>query len=181
MKYIREYNHFKNKSIAVYHGLGGSPSEDRIEYLESIGFNNILYPHIDFENEWNLDKGKSLFYNQLDKIKNVDIILGFSLGGYLAFNLAGHLSKNLIMVNPAIDREKTKLDIKKFDILEKFDFSKIEIFFGENDTLVPRELAIKYLEKSNIDSTQYIIDGMEHRTPIDNFIEICNLSNIINL
>jgi len=34
---------FKNfKSIAIYHGLGGAPANDRIELLNSMGF-NIIY------------------------------------------------------------------------------------------------------------------------------------------
>lgn len=82
---------FNDKSIAIYHGLGGSPIDDRVEYLKNIGYNNILYPHIDYENEWSKDRCRSLFYDQIDKIKDVDVIIGNSLGGYLAFELAGSI------------------------------------------------------------------------------------------
>ena len=113
---IRKFEAFNRKSIAVYHGYGGEPSSDRIRFLESVGFSTIHYPYIDFDEEWELDKCKSIFERELKSLKKIDILIGVSLGGYLAFELAGNLSKDLVLINPALDRKKTKLDIKFFDI-----------------------------------------------------------------
>ena len=35
---------FNSKSVIIYHGLGGSPSQDRIDCLESLGY-DVIYPH----------------------------------------------------------------------------------------------------------------------------------------
>lgn len=177
---IKKFENFnKGKSIAVFHGLGGDISPDRIALLKSEGYDVILYDHIDFEMEWDKDKCKSLFQNQLSKVKDIDLIMGFSLGGYLAFELAGYLSKNLILVNPALDRDKTRLNIKYFDIIHKRNFKKIEVFLGENDTLIDKSITIDYLNINNIDFTYKIIGGMEHRTPIEYFTQIINKSKLI--
>lgn len=170
---------FNEKIISLYHGYGGSPSYDRVECLEEIGFTNIISDYIDYDYEWEIDECKSLFQRELIRSKNSDVIVGFSLGGYLAFELAGVLSKDLILVNPAIDRSITRLDIKSFDIEAKSNFKKVEVFFGENDTLIDKNVTIRYLHRKRINFNYYIIDGMAHRTPIEDFVEIINTSNLL--
>jgi len=174
---------FKNfgKSIAVYHGLGSGPDPGRIEYLRSIGYVNIHYPRIDFEGEWYKDGCKSMFIRELRSIKEkeIDLLLGFSIGGYLAFELAGKSSIDLVLVNPAIDRSKTRLDIKYFNIPNGRNFGKIETFLGSKDDLIDRNIPINFLRKNNIKSDIHIIDGMEHGTPPEYFVEIVNKSKLI--
>jgi hypothetical protein len=169
----------KGKSIAVYHGLGGQPAPDRIEYLKSIGFTEVYYPYIDFEEEWLKDKCKSIFQRELRNLRGIDLIMGFSLGGYLAFELGGQLSTNLILINPALDRGRTKLDIKSFDIDSKRNFGKIEVFLGSDDTLIDKNTTLDFLKKERINSEITIIEGMEHRTPMNYFREIINKSKLI--
>lgn len=167
------------KSIAVYHGLGGEPNPERIAYLESIGYKEVYYPHIDFDLEWEKDKCKSLFERELNLLRGIDVIIGVSLGGYLAFELAGHLSTPLVLINPSLDRTKTRLDIKFFDIQTKRNFGKIETFLGSEDVLIDKDITINYLKNNKIKSDIKIVNGMEHRTPIEYFIEIVEESNII--
>ena len=173
------YEMESGKSIAVYHGLNGEPNPERIAYLKSVGYNEIYYPFIDFESEWEKDMGKSLFERELGLLRGIDLIVGFSLGGYLAFELAGHLSTNLILVNPSLDRSKTKLEIKSFDIPVKREFSKVEVFLGSDDILIDKNVTLNFLKSQNIKSDITIVDGMEHRTPINYFREIINKSKLI--
>lgn len=170
---------FGEKSIAVYHGLGGSPAQDRIDVLKSLGYTHILYDHIDFQKEWELDRCKSLMIRQVNRAKDVDLLMGFSLGGYIAFELAGYISKNLILINPAIDRTKTKLDIKKLDFVEGKNFKNIEIFLGDSDKLIDKNITIDFINRENIPAKIEIIKGMEHRVPINYFQEILNKSKLI--
>jgi predicted esterase YcpF (UPF0227 family) len=186
---IRKLNN--NKTVVVYHGFGGSPSSipkakpnmffratDRVEYLDSIGY-NVIYPHIDYEMEWSKDRCLSLFKKQLIITKNSDIIIGISLGGYIAFELSGYLSKDVILINPAIDRTKTKLNIKEFDIDRISNYGKIEVFFGENDNVIENSITIDYLNRKSINFDYSIIKNMEHRVPIDKFKDIINKSKLL--
>lgn len=175
---LKMFENFKSsKSVAVYHGYKGDPNPLRIDYLKSLGYEDIYYPHIDYDREWKKDKCKSLFERELKMIKGKDLIIGFSLGGYFSFELAGHSSTDLVLINPALDRSKTKLDVTFFDISTKRNFSRIEAFLGSNDTLIDKNDTINYLENFECDIT--IIEGMEHRTYIEYFKEICNKSNLI--
>jgi len=167
------------KSIAIYHGYGDWPQLDRIEYLQSIGYTNIHYPYINFDKEWYKDECKSLFSREVRAIEDIGLVMGFSLGGYLAFELAGKSRKDLILVNPGIDRSKTKLDIKYFDIPENRNFGKIETYLGSEDDLIDKNITINFLRESGIKSNTYIFNGMEHWTYIDEFITIMNNSKLI--
>jgi predicted esterase YcpF (UPF0227 family) len=168
-----------NKTVLVYHGLGGSPASDRIDLLESLGY-KVIYPHIEFEKEWDLDKCKSLFQRELNNAEKSDIIIGFSLGGYLAYLLANASGKNLVLINPALNREKSALNIKNFDIDQyPNNLGEVEIFFGANDIVVPMNDQVNFLKSNNINSSNHIISNMEHRTPINKFQEIINISKFL--
>lgn len=175
---IKRFERFGHTPVSVYHGAGGRPAKDRIDLLSSMGY-EVLYPFIDFEKEWDLDRCKSLFQRELNSIKDVDILVGFSLGGYLAYLLAKHTGKDLILVNPSLDRSKSLLKVREFDVEDMNNLGKVEVFFGENDTLIPKESQIDFLNKNNINFTQYIVKDMEHRTPINKFEEIINRSSIL--
>ena len=180
MSTVKKFSRFHNKSIAVYHGLGGEPATDRIELLKSIGFKNIIYPHINYELEWDLDMCKSLVERELLKTLNVDVVMGFSLGGHLSYILSEKTGKDLVLINPALDRSKTKLRIKYFDaeLPSTNPNNDVEVFFGENDNTVPMAPQMEIL-KNKERITSFIIRGMEHRTPIDKFAEIVQKSNIL--
>jgi hypothetical protein len=166
------------KSVAVYHGLGGGGGKLIPRLLRKYGFTKIHYPEIDYETQWYRDKCKSLFNRELRAVQNVDLIIGFSLGGYTAFELAGHTSKNLMLVNPAIDRSKTLLDIKWYDIPVKRDFGKIEVYLGTEDTLIDKQWTIDYLKKLNIKSNIFLVNGMEHNTYIEEFEQMLDNSKL---
>ena len=168
---VQKFDKFekKGKSVAVYHGLGGGGGKAIPKLLRRYGFTKIHYPEIDYYEEWDKDKCKSLFERELKIAKNMDLIIGFSLGGYTAFELAGHTGKNLMLVNPAIDRTKTLLDIVWYDIDVKRNFGNVEVYLGTEDDLIDKRWTIDYLKKLNIKSDIYLVNGMEHNTYLDEF------------
>ena len=115
---------------------------------------------------------------KLIKSKNIDVVVGFSLGGYTAFELAGYTSKNLILINPAIDRSKTLLDIKVYDVPFKRNFGNVEVFLGTEDTLINKNWTIDYLKKLNVDANIYLVKGMEHDTYLEEFDQILDNSKL---
>jgi hypothetical protein len=93
--------------------------------------------------------------------------------------LAGYLSKDLVLINPGLDRNKTKLDIKFFDIEPMRKFGKIETFLGSEDKLIDKLITLQFFEENKINSEIKIIDGMEHRLPLNYFEEIYNKSKLL--
>lgn len=175
---IKKFENFGNKSVVIYHGLGSKPAPVRSLILKRLGY-DVISELFDYESEWNLDKGKSLFENQLEIVKNADLIIGISFGGYLAYNLAKSENKPLILINPALDRDKSKTNIKHFDISYIPHKIDIEVFLGENDVSIPKEITIDFLNKTNDNFTYNIIHKMEHRIPDEFFRQIIKQSRLI--
>jgi hypothetical protein len=165
--------------IMVLHGWGGSPSPDRKKILDS-KFERVYYPHIDYDLEWRGDRGKSLI-QYLSSIE-VDVYMGFSLGGYTAMILGMINQKPMVLVNPALNRRKTKLEIGDWDIDWAIDNRvPIEIFFGLEDRLIPKTDTLQYLEEKGIEFVGWDIPKMGHRTPISDFSKIIKKSHLLKV
>lgn len=175
---IKKFDSFNTKKVLILHELGGEPSQEKAEVFEKRGY-EVVFPHIDYFKEWEKDKCKSIFNRLLNISKDVDLIVGQSLGGYTAFLLSNILNINTILINPSLDRSKTKLDIKNFDLGFdiKYNNPNIEIYFGKLDTLIPMEITKNFLKENNLKYKQIIISDMEHRSPADKIEEILNISN----
>lgn len=180
-----EIKRFKDKSVVVYSGYAADEwmyviDRNRIKVLRHLGFNKVIYDAIDYDGEWEKDECRSMFYKQLAKVKDVDLIIGHSLGGYTAYEIAGHLpNAKLIMINPSIDRNKTRLDIKWYDVEHKRNFGGIELFLGADDILIDKRITLEYLKRNNINFKYHIIPEMDHGTPIEFFIKILKMSKFI--
>lgn len=170
------------KNVAFYHGYGGDPSHLLNNYIRSLGSNRIHSPRIDYDEEWDWDRCRYLFYDECNKIedKKIDIIIGHSLGGYLAFELAGFLSKDLVLINPAIDRSKTLLHITYFDIEVGRNFKNIDIFLGKKDNVVKNKFTIDYIRKNKIKANIYMFEDMDHGFFLSDFEEMVSISNILS-
>ena len=87
---IKKFKSLNTKKVLILHGLGGEPSIEKSEVFEKRGY-EVIFPHIDYFKEWEKDKCKSIFNKLLHFSKNVDLIVGQSLGGYTAFLLSNVL------------------------------------------------------------------------------------------
>jgi hypothetical protein len=168
-----------NKTCVIYHGRGSKPALSRTILLNKMGF-DVISDLFDYDAEWNLDCGKTLFETQLNKIKDIDLILGISYGGYLGYQLSKATGKDLILINPAIDRAKSESTIKDFNIPYYDKESNIEIFFGEYDTSVPKEYAQDYLNAKREKFNFWVVKDMAHRVPDNYFKYIIQNSKLIN-
>lgn len=178
---IKKFESFSGKKIAYYHGLGGSPKNETRLVINSLGSNNTIhYPHIDYYEEWDLDECKSLMEREIEACQDCDIIMGMSLGGYTAFLLGNILKKDTVLINPSINRAKTLLDIKSFDVQFNHDVPNLEIFFGELDNVVPKENTLEYLKQHKIPYKGYLIREMEHSCTLQEFKLMLKTSKLFN-
>jgi hypothetical protein len=175
---IKKFENFNKKKVIVFHGLGGEPNSERTNILRNFGY-EVVYPHIDFEMEWSKDKGKSLFERTSRLAEGCDLIIGVSLGGYLASLIGNYLGIDCILINPALDRNKTRLDIKNLDCPHLSNKCNMEVFIGDKDTLIPKEYTLDYIKDNNINCKIHHIIGMEHRCSLNNFLEILNQSSLV--
>ncbi len=166
------------KKAIFFHGYGGEPIPVITQIFDYLGY-DMEQPYIDYDDEWDLDKGKSLFYESLKNSNDCDLVVGLSLGGYLADLVANNLSKNCIIINPGIDRSKTRLHIKDFDCTRVINNCNLEVYLGDKDFQIPNSYTINYLNKNNINARVEIIENMEHVFSLDEFIQIIKMSNLL--
>lgn len=167
-----------NKTILIYHGFGSSPNIDRNKTFIKKGYNVISDLH-DYAYEWNMDMGKSFMDKQIEISKDVDIILGISFGGYIAFELSKIHNKSGILINPALDRDKSKSMIKHYDFKKGNYNPNIEFYYGCDDTNVDPLITLDYLSKTYNNYTINPIVGMGHRVPHIYFSQIVKSSKLI--
>jgi hypothetical protein len=190
MKYINSFKQFIKESFNIsksldkkcimFHGLGARPNANRAAMLEKLGYEVIQEQH-DYTAEWNKDMGESFFKAQLDKAKGCDLIIGISFGGYIAYNLAKATGNPAILINPAIDRSKTKTEIKEYVMDYQPKPTSIELFCGENDISVPPQNAIEFVNMQGDDAEITMIPKMEHRVPDSFFKQILKGSIVSKL
>jgi len=82
--------------ILYIHGLDSSPNMERIQFLEKLG-HEVFALHLDYRNE---PKTVELLSHLIED-KEIDYIVGSSLGGYLGFWLSEKYCLPSLLFNPA--------------------------------------------------------------------------------
>lgn len=83
----------KSPTILYLHGFNSHPGDTIQKFLEGNGF-KVVAPDLTA-----LDKPEIIMKEILSTIKNIDIILGFSMGGFWASCIPGGVKK--LYINPA--------------------------------------------------------------------------------
>lgn len=181
------------KKLIFLHGYGGEPIPEITEIFKVIGWETIQH-YIDYDEEWDKDRCKSITEKVAEDGRDCDLIIGLSLGGYTAHLVANHLGKDCILINPGIDREKSQvflgnqfptggeLEVKKdFDFPMEFNKCRLEVFLGGRDFQIPNSRTTDYLEKMGIKADVYLFEKMYHVFNIEEFIDIIRTSKFIEL
>jgi predicted esterase YcpF (UPF0227 family) len=169
-----------DKTVSIYHGLGSEPNPMRNKSFNNKMYNVISELH-DYVKEYELDLGESFFKRELEKVKNSNLILGISYGGYVAYHLSKATGINAILINPAINRSKSKnVNLNKDYIMNYTPReSTIEIFCGENDISVDPKITELYLKENDPNLKIEYIEDMAHRVPHAYFSQILKTSKLI--
>jgi esterase/lipase len=166
------------KKIIFFHGYGGEPIPEITEIFKYIGYNTIQQ-YIDYDEEWEIDKCKSITEESIELAKDCDVIIGLSLGGYTAHLIANHLQKKCILINPGLDRDRSLLHIKEFNYPHIVNNCPLEVFLGGRDFQIPNHYTTEFLERKEIESRVEKLDEMYHVFNLDEFIDIVKMSNFI--
>ena len=154
------------KKVLYLHGLESNQGGPKVEFLA--GECAVYAPVIDYREE-NLH-GK--IHNIIMKFKP-DLIIGSSMGGYVAHEFAKAFNLPAILLNPALHSRSFEPDLDTFIL--GFDTKFIErqvVLLGKNDDIIDPEITKSILR----DDRRFVIEDGEHghRTPLDIFIDIYN-------
>lgn len=166
------------KKVIFFHGYGGEPIPEITEVFKYIGWETIQQ-HIDYDEEWEKDFGKSITEKSMELAKDCDLIIGLSLGGYTAHLIANHLEKKCILINPGLDRDRSLLEIKEFDYPHIVNNCELEVYLGGRDFQIPNHYTTEFIERMYIDARVETLEKMYHVFNLDEFIHIIKMSKFI--
>jgi len=154
------------KRILFLHGLESKANCDKVGFLRSLG-HIVTSPKIDYREDNCYDNLKTLV-----KYNTYDVIIGSSMGGWVAWNLGKDLGIPVLLLNPAVHSRSIDIDIEP---VRESKASKVFLAIGLADDIIDPDTTIDWLNKHdkldwNMNNTYKAIYG--HRTSVERFIDI---------
>ena len=148
------------KKVLYLHGLESKQGGPKVKFLRTRC--SVYAPSMDYRSN-QLSENIS----KMEEFKP-DLIIGSSMGGYLAHIMSKHLRVPAILFNPALHSRPFELKIDSSTIPQGTRDIKQILLLGKKDNIIDPETTKKLLGNNH----QYIIEEGEHahRTPLDIFI-----------
>tara|TARA_B110000902_G_scaffold55692_1_gene64823 strand:+ start:597 stop:1064 length:468 start_codon:yes stop_codon:yes gene_type:complete len=147
-------------TVWYFHGLESEAGGPKVDFLNKEAY-EVYAPSIDYNDH-------KLFGKLYKKGLAVtpDLIIGSSMGGYLADALASHFGVEVLLFNPALHSRT---------IDRKFPYGKTNwernFVVGNEDTIIDPKATLVY---KDIAKSYTEIEGMGHRTSLKVFTDIYN-------
>ena len=147
------------KKIVYLHGLESEQGGTKVSFLATKG--TVYAPAMDYET-LDLDE----FIHTLGM---PDLIIGSSMGGYVADIIGSRLGSDVLLFNPALHSREIDPEY------EYYNNGYIRtIVLGTEDNVINPELTKKLWSVFGNEAEYDEIEGMGHRTPLDVFINMYN-------
>ena len=151
------------KKIVYLHGLESESGGLKVSFLAEKGM--VYAPAMDYESlnlhEFILTLGMP------------DLIIGSSMGGYVADIIGSQLGVDVLLFNPALSNHNRTV-IKEFNVDYGSQKYKRTIVLGTEDNVIDPEVTKKLWSVYGNHAKYDEVEGMGHRTPLDVFINMYN-------
>ena len=151
------------KKIVYLHGLESEAGGPKVSFLAEKGM--VYAPEMNYESlnlhEFILTLGMP------------DLIIGSSMGGYVADIIGSQLGVDVLLFNPALSNHNRTV-IKEFNVDYGSQKYKRTIVLGTEDNVIDPEVTKKLWSVYGNHAKYDEVEGMGHRTPLDVFINMYN-------
>ena len=147
------------KKIVYLHGLESEPGGTKVSFLATKG--NVYAPAIDYKT---LDLDEFIY-----TLGMPDLIIGSSMGGYVADIIGSRLGVNVLLFNPALHSREIDPEYQYYS-----NTYKRTIILGTEDNVINPETTKNLWDVFDTVRNIEEIEGMGHRTPLDVFINMYN-------
>ena len=163
MNFINKYKESQEGLIVFLHGLESSNSGLKSQFLNS-NFKNTYIPELKYKEELSEDLFGRVYKELVGK--KIRLIIGSSIGGYLAYSLCRKLNCPGLLYNPALIDNSIGI---KFDETGEY-LPKLTIVLGKYDNVVNSQSVVNFLN-INYNNSMFDIfyENMGHRIPIEIF------------
>ena len=147
------------KKIVYLHGLESKPGGPKVSFLAEKG--TVYAPAMDYKT---LDLDEFIY-----TLGMPNLIIGSSMGGYVADIIGSSLGVDVLLFNPALHNRGIDSEYEYYG--ENY---KRTIVLGTEDNVINPELTKKLWSVFGNEAEYDEIEGMGHRTPLDVFINMYN-------
>tara|TARA_B100000497_G_scaffold112784_1_gene134000 strand:- start:14 stop:499 length:486 start_codon:yes stop_codon:yes gene_type:complete len=154
------------KKVLYLHGLESKQGGPKVDFLANEFI--VHAPKMDYKDpELNI----KMFFTMQDF--QPDLIIGSSMGGYVADILAQKYGIPAILFNPAVHNRSFDPAIEPLIEGEQADLQKKKIVvLGKNDEVIPPYIAQIMFENNRY--YEIVFEEMAHQTPLNIFIDTIN-------
>ena len=149
------------KKIVYLHGLESESGGTKVSFLAEKGM--VYAPNMDYVT---LDLHEFIL-----TLGMPDLIIGSSIGGYVADLIGSRLGVDVLLFNPALHNRTT---IREFNVDYGNERYKRTIVLGTEDKVINPEITKKLWSVHGNEAIHDEVEGMGHRTPLDVFINMYN-------
>ena len=147
------------KKIVYLHGLESEPGGTKVSFLSSKGM--VYAPAMNYE---------SLNLHEFILTLGIpDLIIGSSMGGYVADVIGSRLGVDVLLFNPALHSREIAVNHEYYS-----NQYKRTIVLGTEDHVIDPEVTKKLWSVYGNHAKYDEVEGMGHRTPLDVFINMYN-------
>ena len=151
------------KKIIYLHGLESDPGGPKVSFLAEKG--TVYAPAMNYES---LDLHEFIL-----TLGMPDLIIGSSVGGYVADIIGSILGVDVLLFNPALHSRSIDFDFDNDTPYGGENYKRTIILGTEDDVINPK--ITKKLRPHFDNSAKFEeIEGMGHRTPLDVFVNMYN-------
>ena len=154
------------KKVLYLHGLGSKQGGPKVDFLTKEFC--VYAPEMDYKDP--------MLQNWVDFVMRQfqpDLIIGSSMGGYVADILAQKYGIPAILFNPAVHNRSFEPAIEPLIEGEQADLQQKKIVvLGKNDEVIPPYMAQIMFENNRY--YKIVLEEMAHQTPLNIFIDTIN-------
>jgi predicted esterase YcpF (UPF0227 family) len=147
------------KKIIYLHGLESEQGGTKVSFLSTKGM--VYAPEMNYET---LDLDEFIY-----ALGMPDLIIGSSMGGYVADIIGSRLGVDVLLFNPALHSREIDPEYEYYG-----NPYERTIILGTEDDIIDPETTKKLWPVHHNEATFDEIEGMGHRTPLDVFINMYN-------
>jgi len=147
------------KKIVYLHGLESESGGTKVSFLAEKGM--VYAPKMDYET---LDLDEFIY-----TLGMPDLIIGSSMGGYVADIIGSRLGVDVLLFNPALHNRSIPVNHEYYG-----ETYKRTIVLGTEDDVIDPEVTKNLWSVHGNKAIHDEVEGMGHRTPLDVFINMYN-------
>lgn len=144
--------------VAFFHGLESPAISDKSEYLQS-AFPDAYVPAMDYNKS-------GLFDEVLKEVKkrNIDLLIGSSMGGWFAYCISTLTGIPTVLFNPAVHSRSVEPGVYRGS-----SRANHTVVLGKSDDLIDPQKTKNWFKTDGVGSVNYKMESNGHRTPMSVF------------